>query len=169
VSKSFFPLMVVFWTSFWLVMSEVSIPYFGICFLEHNGAAMSHPQWQYISKGHYLHHDSDSIGLGRLSNGCACALLWVVLEAILHKLYETQVSRGWCYEQNHGWRTNNVLLHWLFCSMLLMVFNSLSFASLVSGCAVCLGGNIWQFMSIWVTRIPVYYICLCGLSVCWKI
>jgi hypothetical protein len=41
-----------------------------------------------VSKKSHFHYDSGSIGLGRLSNGCACALLWAVLETILLKLYK---------------------------------------------------------------------------------
>lgn len=42
----------------------------------------------------HLQHNSSSICLGRLSKGCACAILWVDLEPILHKLSETQVCFG---------------------------------------------------------------------------
>jgi hypothetical protein len=41
---SLFPLMLEFWHSFLLVMSDFSIPYSGVCFLEQNGGSTFCPQ-----------------------------------------------------------------------------------------------------------------------------
>jgi hypothetical protein len=103
VSTSLFQPMVEFWTSFWLTMLGVYIPYSGVCFLEHSGGLASRPQWQWVSKRRRLRHDSSSVDLGSISSGRSRALLWVTLEPILHTLYETQVGLGIFHEQNHGW------------------------------------------------------------------
>ena len=42
--------MVDFWTSFWLVMSDVSTPCSGVCSLARNGGSTSRLQWQCVSK-----------------------------------------------------------------------------------------------------------------------
>jgi hypothetical protein len=111
VKTSHFLLIVEFWTSFWLVMLNVSILYSAI-FMEHNGGYTSHPQWHCVTKKHHLHYDSGSVGPSRLSNGCACALLWAVLKPILHKLYKMQVIPRWFHEQNHNWCVDDAQLHW---------------------------------------------------------
>jgi hypothetical protein len=41
---SLFMQIVVFWTSFWLALSNVSTPYYGVCFLESNSGPTSCPQ-----------------------------------------------------------------------------------------------------------------------------
>lgn len=69
-----------------------------------------HPMWQCTSKKRHLNYDGGSVGLNRLSNSCTYALLWVVLELILHKSYETKITLGWFYEQNHdGCATSSVV------------------------------------------------------------
>lgn len=111
VSITFLP-MVEFWTSFWLVMSDVYVPYADVCFLECNGGFLSHPQWQCISKEHRLHCSNGSLGLGRLSNSCACALMSVVLKPLLLKLYGTHVCH-WCFrEQDHDHCAYDISHHW---------------------------------------------------------
>jgi hypothetical protein len=52
--------------------------YSGICFLECNGGSTSHPQCHFISERCHLNYDSSSVGLGRSSNNCTSAVLWVV-------------------------------------------------------------------------------------------
>ena len=42
--------MVDFWTSFWLVMSDLSTPYSGVCSLVHNGGTTSRLQCQRVLK-----------------------------------------------------------------------------------------------------------------------
>jgi hypothetical protein len=42
--------MVQIWISFWMAMSDVSIQYSGVCFLERNYGSTSRAQWQCVSK-----------------------------------------------------------------------------------------------------------------------
>jgi hypothetical protein len=65
-----------------------------------------HPRMRHLRFGGGL------VGLGRFSNGCACALLWFILEPILHRFYEThQVGLGWLHEQNCDLHVDVAPLH----------------------------------------------------------
>jgi len=71
---------------FLLEMQDVSIPHSWTYFQACSGGSMSCPQWR-VSRMPHLHDNSNLKCFSRLSNGCICILLWVVLQPNVHTLY----------------------------------------------------------------------------------
>jgi hypothetical protein len=97
-------------------------------------------------KKRHLRYDSDSIGLGRSSNGCVCV-----------PLHETLIGLGWFHEQNHDWWTrrcanSSILTPWLFG---IMGGTGSVFSSAVNEDGHLIAFHQWKFWNSFWKRLSI--------------
>ena len=92
---------------FWPVIVGVSIPYLGVCCLDHSSGSVFCPQWYCISRSH-LQCYSDSEGAGRYPGIHSCAVVWVAWEPTLYN----SVKVFSVVDDYHGWNC------WVMCRWL---------------------------------------------------